>query len=315
VNPTPRFSVIVPAYNATATLGMTIRSILAQTDPDFELVVVDDGSSDGTVALAREFETDPRVRVVVQENQGTAGARNTGIAQTAAGYVAFLDNDDLWMPGYLEAMGAALDAEERAGFAYCDAWNLDDETLRIARMTELESRPAPRPGATHEEIVTRLVDENFVMSSITARREALVEIGGFDTTIRGTDDYDLSLRILLAGWTTVQAGDAPLLLQRGRHDSQSKNERMMDVNRRIVMRRVLDDERSGESTKRAAAEVVAEIDAWLDEDGQPTMRRRGAELVTRAARLRNRLRADRLYCDEPPEAVAAAFPELRSTSS
>src|SRR6185503_3849456 len=103
-------------------------------------------------------------------------ARNTGVASSTADYVAFLDNDDLWMPGYLEAMGAALDTEPRAGFAYCDAWSLDHDSLRIARMTELESRPAPTPDADHDAILTRLVDENFVMSSITARRQALDEV-------------------------------------------------------------------------------------------------------------------------------------------
>ncbi len=265
----PRFSVVVPAYNSTATLGMTVRSILAQTEPDFELVIVDDGSTDATAELAESFETDQRVRVIRQANQGTAAARNTGISSASADYVAFLDNDDLWMPGYLAAMGAALDAAPGAGFAYCDAWSLDHDSLRIARMTELESRPAPAPDADHDGILTRLVDENFVMSSITARRPALDEVKGFDTTVRGTDDYDLSLRILLAGWTAVQGGDTPLLIQRGRADSQSKDERMMDVNRRAVMRRVLADERTPEPTRRVATEVIAEIDRWLDDEGRP----------------------------------------------
>src|SRR5919106_187980 len=148
----PRFSVVIPAYNASRTIGETIRSVLAQSEPDFELIVVDDGSADDTPAIVESFASDRRLSLLRQENQGVAAARNTGIALARA---------------------------------------------------------------------------NFVMSSATVRRDVLGEVGGFDASIRGTDDYDLWMRILLGGHTAVRAGAAPLLLQRGRADSQSKDERVV----------------------------------------------------------------------------------------
>ena len=136
---TPAFSVVVPAYNATRTIGATIGSILRQSHEDLELIVVDDGSSDGTPDLVREFgANDERLRLVEQPNKGTAGARNTGIGEARADLVAFLDNDDMWMPSYLEMMGAALERAPEAGFAYTDAWILNDATGRILKKPSLE---------------------------------------------------------------------------------------------------------------------------------------------------------------------------------
>ena len=163
----PQFSVIVPAYNAEKTIEGTLRSVLAQTATDLELIVVDDGSADSTPSLVAAIgATDSRVELITQSNQGTAGARNTGITRASSGYVSFLDNDDLWMPGYLEAMGHALDAAPGAGFAYCDAWTLVDASSRIRRQTELERRPGPSPTAAWEEVFMALATRNFVMSSV-----------------------------------------------------------------------------------------------------------------------------------------------------
>ena len=164
--PVPRFSVVVPAYNGSETIAATIESVLGQTETDLELIVVDDGSADDTVAVVSRFRSDPRVTLIEQENQGTAAARNTGIAAAQGEYVAFLDNDDLWMPEYLAEAGAALDREPDAGFAYCDAWGFDDATRRFLRRTELESRPDAGPGAGSEATLEQLVRVNFVMSSV-----------------------------------------------------------------------------------------------------------------------------------------------------
>ncbi len=303
--PKPRFSVVIPAYNGSATIAATIESVLAQSRADLQLVVVDDGSGDDTASVVNGFRADPRVELIEQANQGTAAARNTGIAAAQGEYIAFLDNDDLWMPDYLEEAEKALDADASAGFAYCDAWGFDDASRRFLRRTELESRPDAGVGAGADATLQQLVRVNFVMSSVCTRATVLREVGGFDPAVRGTDDYDLWLRIMLAGHGAVRAGDHPLLLQRGRHDSQSADESMMDRNLRLVLERVADNPHSSPGVAAAARERIAEVDRAL-------ARRSGAaeRAAALARRVRDTLRPDRRWLERPPPEVERAFPDL-----
>src|ERR1017187_6172907 len=103
----PRFSVVIAAFEAERTVASAVNSALAQTRTDLEVIVVDDGSSDRTAAVVGQI-TDHRVQLLRQANAGPSAARNVGISATRGDYVAFLDSDDLWLPRYLELMGAAL---------------------------------------------------------------------------------------------------------------------------------------------------------------------------------------------------------------
>ena len=303
--PEPRFSVVVPAYNGSSTIGATIESVLRQTEADLELIVVDDGSRDDTVGVVQGYRSDPRLKLIEQANQGTAAARNTGIAAARGEYIAVLDNDDLWMPDYLAQAGIALDGDPHAGFAYCDAWGFDDATRRFLRRTELESRPDAGPGADAQATLQQLVRVNFVMSSVCMRATALSEVGGFDPEVHGTDDYDLWLRIMLAGHGAVRAGDHPLLLQRGRHDSQSADETMMDRNLRMVLERVAANPRSSPEVVAAAKERIAEVDRALARRGGAMER-----LAGMARRVRDAVKPDRRWLERPPPEVERAFPDL-----
>jgi len=129
------FSIAMPAYNTGKTIDAAIESVLRQTRGDFELIVVDDGSTDDTVARVERYLGDARISLVRQSNAGPSAARNTAIAQAVGEYVSFLDSDDLWLPRYLEVMGATLEANPRAAAAFTDAWVLNDEIKRIARST------------------------------------------------------------------------------------------------------------------------------------------------------------------------------------
>jgi glycosyltransferase involved in cell wall biosynthesis len=303
----PRFSVVIPAYNAAHTIGGTIRSVIAQTAADLELIVVDDGSTDGTRDLVAAIAgTDPRIELVAQPNQGVAGARNTGIERASADYVSFLDNDDLWMPRYLEAAGAALDAAPGAAFAYCDAWNLVHASLRIRRRTELEARPGPDPAASWEQVFLTLADRNFVMSSATVRAAALGEVGGFAREVTGTDDYDLWFRLLLAGHGAVRAGETPLLLQRDRDDSQSKDDVLMLKGLRLVLERALADPRAPVAARPLLERRIHDLDRSI---GAGRLEQISNTVRSRGAKLRERVVPGTAYAETPPE-VAAAFPEL-----
>ena len=195
-----RFSVVVAAFNASATIAQTIRSVFQQTADDFELIIVDDGSTDDTVRRVRSLAEDRRVRVITQRNQGASVARNTGIAEASGSFISLLDADDIWLPSYLEEMGRALDAEPNAGFAYTDAWLMNDVNHKVRRTSTMfyEDPPDPPPQAPRDFFL-RLLERNFVYNSVTVRRSIIEEVGGYDESLRTCEDYELWLRIAAHG--------------------------------------------------------------------------------------------------------------------
>lgn len=122
---TPRMSVVMPVYNVEAYIEEAIQSVLDQTFEDFELIVVDDGGPDGSNALARAF-SDPRIRIVSQANRGLAGARNTGIAEARAAYIALLDSDDRWHRDKLLHHYVHLQANPHVGVSYAGSRMIDE---------------------------------------------------------------------------------------------------------------------------------------------------------------------------------------------
>lgn len=204
---TPRASIVVPAYNVAATLGDTLRSLLAQTYAAFEIVVVDDGSCDGTVAMARSFD-DARIRIVQQANRGLAGARNSGIAAARGRYIGFCDADDLWRPGKLAAHVAHLEENPQVGISFSGSILIDD----AGQPTGLSQRPRLR-GITAAHMFKRNPIGNG--SSPVIRRTALEDIAFrprheelrdwyFDERLRQSEDIELWLRLMLTTDWTVE---------------------------------------------------------------------------------------------------------------
>jgi glycosyltransferase involved in cell wall biosynthesis len=201
----PRFSVVMPAYNAEATIVAAVRSVLHQSVAELELIVVDDGSTDETVPRLRTAFDDERLSLIEQQNAGPAAARNAGIALARASVVSVIDSDDLWLPNYLEVMGAALDAEPEAGFAYTDAWLYDENRRRVARRSAMSGqRPPDRPPHDPRELLLELLQRNFIYTSASIRRTVLTEVGGYDERFRYGEDFELWLRILEAGHRAVR---------------------------------------------------------------------------------------------------------------
>jgi glycosyltransferase involved in cell wall biosynthesis len=191
----PLFSVVMPAYNAERTIGDAIQSTLAQTVDDFELVVVDDGSTDNTAEIVLRFR-DSRIELVRQPNGGLAAARNTGLSRARGVYASFLDADDLLMPTYLEATNVTFERFPDAEIVDCEHWLLDDLTGRVRVAPRAAQDLRPHDPA---RLLRALLKENLIWGTATVPMSVIGEVGGFDPRLRACEDYELWLRIVARG--------------------------------------------------------------------------------------------------------------------
>lgn len=183
----PQVSAVITAYNNEATIGQAIKSFLRQGFTDCEIIVVDDGSRDGT---RREVEMfGGAVRLICQQNGGSSRARNSGIRNARGKYIAFLDGDDVCAPGRLALQVAALESHPNTGLVYGNVFLMNDrgQNVQLRRGT----------GRYKSGKVTReLVIKNFVpFSTIMLRRALLMEIGLFDESLRSSEDWDMLVRL------------------------------------------------------------------------------------------------------------------------
>jgi GT2 family glycosyltransferase len=304
----PTFTVAMPAYNAERTIAASIRSVLAQTRSDHELIVVDDGSTDATVEIASGFN-DPRVRVLRQENQGPGAARNLAITEARGRYVSMLDSDDLWLPTYLETMGAALDADPRAGLAYTDAWVLDDRTRRIRKTTAMhyQDPPLPPPAEPLEFLRLLVIRGNFVFTSATVRRTTLDAIGAFNMLLTPSEDFELWLRIVAHGYRAVRVGPK-LAVYRKRSGSLSTDELAIFRGEREAIRRVVDEYPVPDDIRAIARRRLRRLDARVGGlAGDPGMAEMYQRLRAKAVRVKIALVEPFAWLDRPPAEVEAVL--------
>lgn len=215
-----RCSVVVPAYNAAGTIAATLRSLLEQTVPAFEIIVVDDGSRDRTGEVVAEFGD--RVRLISQANSGVSVTRNRGVAEARGDWVAFCDADDLWHPEKLQVVTAVLELAPPVDLVFHDFWTIIDDRLVDSRATHspdtlfplfrevktsipqiLPQRGSVRTASTAFPVVDTwtghafrwLMLGNFLMpSTVAVRRAAFVQVGGFDPEFRHAEDTEFFLR-------------------------------------------------------------------------------------------------------------------------
>ncbi|MEJ2216106.1 MAG: glycosyltransferase [Gemmatimonadota bacterium] len=213
----PLVSVIVPAYQQRRWVAEALDSVLAQTYPRIEVIVVDDGSTDGTGDLVRDRFGDA-VRVVRQANQGLAAARNAGLALARGELIQFLDADDRLAPDKIALQVQALAGHPEYDVAYCDYAFFPDTPPRARRGV-----PTP-PAEGSGELLERLLEGNFIAShAALLRRTALRDVGGFDPALRGAEDYDLWLRLAVSGCRFLHTPGAHALY-RSRPDSLSSDD-------------------------------------------------------------------------------------------
>jgi glycosyltransferase involved in cell wall biosynthesis len=205
----PEVSVVIPTYNSATLLCEAVESVLEQTYQDFEIIVVDDGSTDNTRQMAEVFRG-PKVKYIFQPNQGPPVARNTGIRASSGRLVAFLDADDIWLPFKLELQVKALENSPQAGLAYCDMFLYDMDQQAVIGAPFLQRCPRPPPRG---EVFAELSHRFFGHPSTTIiRREVFDRVGFFDESLRYCDDYDMLFRI--ASRFEFELVSAPLVAYR-----------------------------------------------------------------------------------------------------
>lgn len=210
----PEISVVIPCYNAERYIVASVRSVLSQGG-DLEVIVVDDGSRDGSVARLRQQGLP--VRIVEQANQGVAAARNAGVQVARGRWVAFIDADDIWLPGKLDAQRRLLAAEPTARMCY-GAWetwpSLEPEPpAQLIHALLAAADDETRWGGASGWIYGDLLQDCVVWTStVMAERSLLLEAGGFDPALRIGEDYDLWLR--LSRVTPILRVPRPLALYR-----------------------------------------------------------------------------------------------------
>jgi glycosyltransferase involved in cell wall biosynthesis len=192
---TPRVSVVMAAFNSAATVGAAVSSVLWQTYPDVELVVVDDGSHDATADIVAGFR-DPRVHLVRQANAGAANARNAGLALASGELISFLDSDDLIFARHIEALVAAW-AGDRKVIATANSYWLLPGGIDPAHTRHKGRFPT---GPTQR---LSLIEQNFLSPMSLFHRSLLEDVGPFDPELRRSEDWEFWLRAVFAGYRVV----------------------------------------------------------------------------------------------------------------
>lgn len=226
-----RVSVIIPAYNAMDYLPETLESVLKQTFTDFEVLIINDGSSDGIVEWASHIQ-DARVRLISQENQGLSGARNTGIWNAQGQYLGFLDADDIWESTKLEKQVQCLEQDLNVGLvsSWISSINESGDILEVHQA----------PSVTGVRLKQELCTENIIFCGSTplVRRLCFEKVGFFERSLSAAEDWDMWLRI--ARYYSILIIQEPLVRYRIHSNSMSRNLRAMLQNVDRVMHRAFE---------------------------------------------------------------------------
>lgn len=242
----PLFTVVMPCYRARDTIAASVASVLAQTEPRFELIVVDDGSPDDSRSVAMAAaKGDPRVRSIRQENAGPAAARNRGAEAGTGPLIAFLDSDDVWAPETLARHRDHFAANRDVGVSFGRVRFFDAAMTRAGRV----SAHVPRLS------LIQILGENplCTTSNLVARRTVWNQIGGFDVAMTHAEDQEWVVRVVAGTGWTVAGVDAALVHYRMSARGLSADLAAMDAGWRTMMERA----RHHAPTAVAAAERPA----------------------------------------------------------
>lgn len=260
----PAVSVVIPAYNAAWCVRKAIDSVLAQGWRDFELIVVNDGSLDDTLAVLQSYGD--AIHIVDQPNGGMSNARNAGIRTARGEFLAFLDADDWWLPGKLGRQVALLRERPEVGFCSC-----------AARVEDLQGKVVNLWGCPQWEgsflvhLFGSSADVPGSCSAVLARRALVQQAGAFDETLRGAEDPDLWIRLAaISGYACLPE---PMVIVLRRPGSVSRNLQAMRDSTLRMMRKnrpLLPSEFQGRYWRSCVAGVHGDYAKWRYREGQRT---------------------------------------------
>jgi GT2 family glycosyltransferase len=242
----PRVSVIIPTYNRGWIIREAIDSVMVQDYRDFELIVVDDGSTDNTPDILDSFRDE--IRVLRQENQGVSAARNRGLATASGRFIAFLDSDDLWLPQKLLRQVEFFNKNPDAQICQTEeTW-----IRKGVRVNPKKRHKKPRGMIFEPSLALCLVSPSAVM----IRASLFEKVGGFDETLPACEDYDLWLRI--SSRYPVYLIDTPLIIKRGGHNDQLSASPGLDKFRIASLKKIVTSDLLSRTQYKAAVKTLKE---------------------------------------------------------
>ena len=245
-------SVIIPAYNRTRLLERALQSVCAQTAPAQEIIVVDDGSNDGTTAMVRARF--PQIHYIWQHNQGVSSARNRGIEAARGDWLALLDSDDEWLPQKLAWQERTLAANPQ--YSIC---HTDEVWIRNGKRVNAMKKHAKAGGFIFERCLPLCA---ISPSSALIHRSVFNEVGLFNEALPACEDYDLWLRICAR--FPVLYVDRPLIIKYGGHaDQLSHRYPAMDRFRITALENILQEDLSPQYYRAALNMLITKIDIYL----------------------------------------------------
>lgn len=234
VRPMPTVSVIIPTYNREQLLGRAIQSVLAQTYQDFELIIVDDGSTDNTERLVKSFNSEKIRYIWHRENKGTSAARNTGIQSAKGDYIALQDSDDEWLPDKLEKqMRAFATAPPEVGIVYSG--------FHMIITNKRKYKPSPSITPKDGDIFSSILKGEYLVSPQTTvvKRECFERAGMFDEALSSIEDWELFLRF--SKHYQFKYINEPLVLYYPQPDSMSRNKSATIKVYKLILKRYFED--------------------------------------------------------------------------
>lgn len=198
---TPKISAIIPVYNGKKFLRKAIESVVKQTLPPIELIIVDDGSTDDSLSVLDGFEIPFRTIILRQENSGQSRARNFGVEASHGDYIALLDQDDIWYPNHLEKLIKPFETtNSNIGWVYSNLDEIDEKGMLVT-IKMLDDLPMKHPK---RKLVEMLSNDMFILPSASLiDKKAFLFVGGFDERLSGYEDDDLFLRLFRQGYKNI----------------------------------------------------------------------------------------------------------------
>lgn len=245
----PKVSVVIPSFNCGQYIRRSVDSVRRQTYSNLEIIIVDDGSTDGTQDIVQGID-DSRLRYIQQQNGGVAKARNTGILAATGEFIAYVDADDELDEHMVEICTACV---QRTGADWCITDILEVIVSDRDSANRLKRSPVPETGARHE-----ILREDFVLSAPFFRRKTLIDVGLYDTQLRTREDWDMSVRLIWAGYHYSYIAE-PLYRYHIRADSLMRNSKRLTYDCTLIVlnkhHRLRADEGDRESARIYATNI------------------------------------------------------------